>query len=858
MGARGAGFGAWDESTLGLARIPGLCGGNTVDLPGPYDPELEGFTVSPCGDVVFGVPAERSLVLVDPHCLDRRLALTAGSCPDDARFQAVSGLAADSDRLYVADEDASRVLVFRLPGLEQSFSWEGTFRAPRRVALDGVGRAYILDAGHKRLLRLDPAGRPDPDYDTGEVEDLVDGIDLFVSSDGAAFVSIADDAELLRFSPSGAELAPIPPPTEAPGLEPGALCGDARWLYAADRASGLLWVYDLRARRWLAPLARFRAPVAGLALDGDGHLYVRTGAEASHLRLDAQGAYVPHGVLAAGPFDAGERCAWMRVRVDADVPDGTRAWLEIAIAERVDPNATLAWRAAPSLDSLVHPPAPADAPANPGARFLWIRVHLETDDVSRSPRLRRIVAETPGDDYLARLPAVYARKDAVGGGFLRSLLESFRAELGDRELEIGALAHRLDPATAPSDHLEWLASWVALDLPPGADPARRRELLLDTHRLYGRRGTIQGLREMVRIYTGVDCEIVEGFRSRHLWALGGRARLGFETSLLPALPDGMVVPGPSLPDTSRQGLNVEYFLDDDLGRSAAEPDRGGDRCEPRSVEPPLIEPNGRFASFEVPSPPPGRTLKAFSVLWTGQVRAPYSELYSFYFAHDGGARLYIDGQLLIDSWSTPGNREPRGSLPLTAERWYVLRIEYWSANFNATAPTLSWSSRSHPKEIIPQDCLYAVSDDNIDPEARRTDGGPEAMVVGDSVVGAHGPLAAEAFGAPLFDDTAHLFIVRVNAARVKAPGTLEAIRAVLDAEKPAHTDYHLCVVEPTFLVGAQARVGIDAFVAPIPPAALYGEGRLGVDARLGLSSEHADGTLRVDETLRLGSDAVVR
>jgi phage tail-like protein len=772
----------------------------------------------------------------------------------------MSGSAAARARLYVADQVGKRILVFRLPGLELLSSWEHVCEGPRRLAVDRLGRIYVLDATLLKLLRLDSSGQTDPSYDTSKMAG--DAMDLFVSADGAAFVSVVGADDILCFSPTGTRLDPLRPPDEAPGFLPAALAGDASRLYVADRKSGRLWVYDLGAGAWLSSVPHFRAPVAGLATDGGGHLYVRTGADTTYRRLDASSAHVSLGFLEAGPFDAGEQCAWMRVHADADEPEGTRVRIKTALAARSD--AVPVWKPAPSLDSLVHPPAPAGMTPDPAARFLWIRADLETDDPRRSPRLRQIVAETPGEDYLAKLPAVYARKDAEAGGFLRTFLEAFRAELGDRELEIASLAQRLDPATAPADHLEWLASWAAFDLPPDAHTAERRKLLLDAPRLYERRGTVQGLREMVRTYTGVDCEIVETFRSRRLWvlraeleALGG-ARLGFDTGLLPALPDGMVVPGPSLPEPSLQGLRAEYFLDDRLGTSAATPDRGGDRCERRSAEPPLIEPDGQFPFFKVPVAPADKALEAFSALWTGQVRARYSEVYSFYFAHDGGARLYVDNQLLIDSWITPGNREPRGSLPLNAERWYVVRIEYWTDELNAKAPKLSWSSRSQPKEIVPQECLYADSDDNINPGARRTDGGLEPMVVGETVVGAHGPLAAEDFGAPLFDDTAHRFTVRVNAAQVRDAGKLETIRAVLDAEKPAHTDYHLCLIEPTFLVGTQARVGIDAFVAPALAPGRYDEGRLGLDTRLGISAEHDDGTLRVDETIRIGSTAILR
>jgi len=854
--ARLAGLDVDGDGAIVLARVPAAATGASIDVPGPYDPALAALAVGGCGELLLAGPDPGSLLLIDDDCGDQRMLASAAACADaEPAPHGFTGLARYGDVVYAARETAGRIDVFTVPGLDLSSTWHGPFVAPRRLALDGEGRIYVLDAGLQRLLRLDRDGRTDRDYDTGVVPILANGLDLFVSPDGVALVSVSGGRDILRFSSSGAALEPVVPPDEAEGLQPGALGGDDQRLYVADRASGGLWVYNLVDHSWLGPVPRFRAAVSGLAVDGDHHLWVRTGADTACRRLEAGGANLSRGVLDAGPFDAGELCAWMRVHADAEIPGGTRVRIETALG--ADTGAPLTWRTAPAVDSLLRPPTPPDVPPDPNARYLWIRIHLETDDPSRSPRLHQITAETPGDDYLSRLPAVYARRDAEDRGFLRAWLEAFRAALGDRELEIAHLAGRLDPAMAPRDHLDWLSGWIGFDFPAGADTEHKRALLLDASRLYEERGTVRGLREMVRLYSGVECEIIETFRSRRLWMLNESARLGFDTGLLAALPDGMVVPGPSLPEPWLQGLRTEYFLDDHLGGTAEAPSRGGDRCEPRATDPIPIEVDGRFSSFTAPAPPAGRTLRTFSVLWTGQVRARYSELYSFSFVHDGGARVYVDGQLLIDSWVRPGKHAPRGSLPLRAGRWYQLRIEYWSDNFTAAAPRLSWSSRSQQSEIVPQDCLYAVSDDNINPEARGGNG-DGAMVVGDVVVGAHGPLAEADFGAPLFDDTAHHFTVRVRAADAKRAGTLDAIRAVLDAEKPAHTDYHLCVVEPTFLVGSQAHVGIDAYVAPVPPAGRYGEGRLGLDARLGLSFEHADGTLRVDETLRIGGDAILR
>jgi phage tail-like protein len=98
-------------------------------------------------------------------------------------------------------------------------------------------------------------------------------------------------------------------------------------------------------------------------------------------------------------------------------------------------------------------------------------------------------------------------------------------------------------------------------------------------------------------------------------------------------------------------------------------------------------------------------------------------------------------------------------------------------------------------------------------------GPAEGAVVGTSATLDQSHLAAAGdFGGALFDDVAHRFCVHVYCAELTRPGALDAVRAVLDREKPAHTEYHLCVIEPMMRVGAQARIGIDAVVAQARPA----------------------------------------
>jgi hypothetical protein len=83
-------------------------------------------------------------------------------------------------------------------------------------------------------------------------------------------------------------------------------------------------------------------------------------------------------------------------------------------------------------------------------------------------------------------------------------------------------------------------------------------------------------------------------------------------------------------------------------------------------------------------------------------------------------------------------------------------------------------------------------------------------------------IRADDFGAPLFEDIAHRFCVQIYCAELRRPGILDNVRTVIEREKPAHTHYHLCVIEPRMRVGAQARVGVDAIIAQGPPVLRFG------------------------------------
>jgi phage tail-like protein len=104
----------------------------------------------------------------------------------------------------------------------------------------------------------------------------------------------------------------------------------------------------------------------------------------------------------------------------------------------------------------------------------------------------------------------------------------------------------------------------------------------------------------------------------------------------------------------------------------------------------------------------------------------------------------------------------------------------------------------------------------------------------------------EDYATPLFEDVAHQFTVRLYRGAGYSDEAVALAKAVLDEERPAHTTYHVCVVEPALRVDVQARLGIDAIVAGDPEPTLLDDagaaglvldgppaGRLGAGTRVG-------------------------
>ena len=109
------------------------------------------------------------------------------------------------------------------------------------------------------------------------------------------------------------------------------------------------------------------------------------------------------------------------------------------------------------------------------------------------------------------------------------------------------------------------------------------------------------------------------------------------------------------------------------------------------------------------SPDPLISTDKFTVRWTGMVQPLYSQTYTFYTVSDDGIRLWVNGQKLIDNWTSHASTTNSGSITLTANQQYSVVMDYFE-NTGFAVAKLMWSSPSQVKEAVPMLQLYPAAD----------------------------------------------------------------------------------------------------------------------------------------------------
>ena len=126
----------------------------------------------------------------------------------------------------------------------------------------------------------------------------------------------------------------------------------------------------------------------------------------------------------------------------------------------------------------------------------------------------------------------------------------------------------------------------------------------------------------------------------------------------------------------------------------------------------------------------------FTVRWTGTIEVPTSETYTFHTQADDGVRLWVNNELIIDTWTwsktwhvtQPPIEFGSGDITLTAGQQYEIKLEHYEHGSNAMCK-LSWSTPTLTQEIIPSRYL------SVERPYPRNPDPPDGAIVRDTWAG---------------------------------------------------------------------------------------------------------------------------
>ena len=99
---------------------------------------------------------------------------------------------------------------------------------------------------------------------------------------------------------------------------------------------------------------------------------------------------------------------------------------------------------------------------------------------------------------------------------------------------------------------------------------------------------------------------------------------------------------------------------------------------------------------------------SYAFLWMGQIRFPESARITFSAEADGGVRLFIGNQGVIDGWAPDGARE--GKIDVKAGQTLPLRVEYFHSGGEAHCRVF-WQWEGHPREMVPPPVFWHAEKD---------------------------------------------------------------------------------------------------------------------------------------------------
>jgi GH35 family endo-1,4-beta-xylanase len=131
----------------------------------------------------------------------------------------------------------------------------------------------------------------------------------------------------------------------------------------------------------------------------------------------------------------------------------------------------------------------------------------------------------------------------------------------------------------------------------------------------------------------------------------------------------------------------------------------------------------------------------YSVRWSGQVEAGYTEDYTFTATADETVRVWVNGQLLVNGNGTETAAEYSGTIGLIAGRRYDVQVEYEN-RVGGGQVKLEWASASQPRSVIPAGQLFPAERGGLLQDGQGLSGFVHAPVSGYYQFSVSGPGAS--------------------------------------------------------------------------------------------------------------------
>ncbi len=443
----------------------------------------------------------RRIVFVD--LWQRRTLRTVTTSASDAAIRAPVGLAVDGTTVWVVTREPAALL-----RLTANTDTDVVDLPPLPPGAEPL-RVTVL-AGRPVLLARTPDGRAWLVAEGMAPRDVGPASDLTASADLVVVAPARGVKHLIRYAAVAGTWQPVDA-LDASGYDGGGIAETPAGRIAYTTATGVRLAVGVRVR--YAPQGRvvtFRldAGVPGarwgrifvdacLPPNTDVRYAIRTSDDVALSGIDHTAAdpalCVPYRPELTPPLPA--------LRDDVDVAEVTGR-----LYPRAD-HPTPWWRHRAD-ENVVTLEGYADAP--PG-RYGWVTLRL-TGTTSVTPVVRALRLEAVSHDLDRRLPAVFTEFDEAS--FLHRYLALFDGMLHDLDRRAAHRELLVDPASAPEEALDWLASFIGLLLDERWPVEDRRLLIAEAAWLYRYRGTEAALRRYLTIYLHSEPVILEHFRLR--------------------------------------------------------------------------------------------------------------------------------------------------------------------------------------------------------------------------------------------------------------------------------------------------------------------------------------------------------